>query len=34
MKSPTPETQRVEDVFQMQCPICAINFTNNISRLG
>ena len=32
MKSPTPETQCAEGIFQMQYPICVVNFTNKISR--
>ena len=32
MKSPNPETQCADGIFQMQYPICAANFTNNISR--
>ena len=28
MKSPIPETQCAESIFQMQYPICAVNFTN------
>ena len=32
MKSPTPEKQCNEGIFQIQYPICAINFTNKISR--
>ena len=31
MKSPTPETQCAEGIFQMQYPICAVNSTNKIS---
>ena len=34
MKSPTPETQCAERIFQMQFPICAVNFINKISRSG
>ena len=34
MKSQAPEAQCAEDVFQMQYLICAINFTNNISKLA
>ena len=32
MKSPTPEAQYAESVFQMQYHICAANLTNNIWR--
>ena len=32
MKSPTPEAQSADDIFQMQYPICAVDFTNNLSR--
>ena len=32
MKSPTPETQCAECIFQKQYHICAVNFTNKISR--
>ena len=32
MKSPTPETQCAVDIYQMQYSICAVNFTNKISR--
>ena len=32
MKSPTPKTQCAEGIFQMQYPICVVNFTNKISR--
>ena len=32
VKSPTPETQCAEGIFQIQYPICAVNFTNKISR--
>ena len=32
MKSPTPKTQCVKCIFQKQNPICAVNFTNKISR--
>ena len=32
MKSPTPEAQCAEGTFQIQCPICAVIFTNKISR--
>ena len=31
MKSPTPEAQCAEDVFQIQSPICDVYFSNNIS---
>ena len=31
MKSPTPETKCAEGVFQIQSPICDVNFSNNIS---
>ena len=34
MKSPSPEAQCAENVFRMQYPLCAISFTNNISRSG
>ena len=34
MKSPSPEAQSAEGVFQMQLPIYVVNFTTNISRLG
>ena len=34
MKPQAPEAQCAEDVFQMQYLICAINFTNNISKLA
>ena len=30
MKSPTPETQCAEGIFQMQYPIYAVNFINKI----
>ena len=30
MKSPTPEALCVEGVFQIQSPICGVNFSNNI----
>ena len=32
MESPTPETQCAEGIFQLQYPICVVNFTNKISR--
>ena len=32
MKFPTPETQCVEGIFQMQYFICSVNFTNKMSR--
>ena len=32
IKLPITETQRAECIFQMQYPICAVNFTNKISR--
>ena len=32
MKSPTPEAQCAVGAFQKQYPICAVNFTNNISK--
>ena len=32
MKSPTSEAQFAECVFQIQPSICAVNFSNNISR--
>ena len=31
MKFPTPEAQCAEGVFQIQSPICGVNFSNNIS---
>ena len=31
MKSPTPEGKCAEGVFQIQSPICGVNFSNNIS---
>ena len=31
MKSPTPEAQCAEGVFQIQSIICGVNFSNNIS---
>ena len=31
MKSPTPEAQCAEGVFQIQFPICGVYFSNNIS---
>ena len=31
MKSPTQEEKCVEGVFQIQSPICGVNFSNNIS---
>ena len=34
MKSLTLEAQCAEGTFQMRYPICAVNVTNNISRLG
>ena len=34
MKPPTPEAQCPEGIFQIQYPICAVNFTNNVSRSG
>ena len=34
MKSPTLQAYRAEDVFLIQSSICAINFTNNMSRSG
>ena len=33
MKSPTPEAQCAEGVFQMQSSICDVYFSNNISIL-
>ena len=30
MKSPTPEAQCTEGVFQIQSPICDVYFSNNI----
>ena len=30
MKSSTPEAQCAEDVFQIQSPICGVNFSNNV----
>ena len=32
MKSPTPETQCAEGIFQTQYLVCALNFINKISR--
>ena len=32
IKSPTPERQCVEGIFQMQYPICAVNVIHKISR--
>ena len=34
MKSPTPETQCADVIFEMKHTICAVNFTNDISRSG
>ena len=31
MKSPTPEAKCAKGVFQIQSPICGVNFSNNIS---
>ena len=31
MKSPTLEAQCADGVFQIQSPICDVNFSNNIS---
>ena len=31
-KSPTPETPYEEGIFQIQYPICAVIFTNKMSR--
>ena len=31
MKSPTPEVKCAKGVFQIQSPICGVNFSNNIS---
>ena len=31
MKSPTPEAKCVKGVFQIQSPICGVNFSNNKS---
>ena len=31
MKSPAPEKKRAKGVFQIQSPICGVNFSNNIS---
>ena len=31
MKSPTPETKFTKSVFQIQSPICGVNFSNNLS---
>ena len=31
MKLPTSETKCAEGVFQIQSPICGINFSNNVS---
>ena len=33
MKSPTPEAQCAEYVFQTQSPICGVYCTNNISQV-
>ena len=31
MKSTTPEAKCAKDVFQIQSPICGVNFSNNES---
>ena len=31
MKSPAPETKCTKGVFQIQSPICGVNFSNNTS---
>ena len=31
MKSPIPEAKCAKGVFQIQSPICGVNFSNNIS---
>ena len=31
MKSPTPEVKCTKSVFQIQSPICGVNFSNNLS---
>ena len=31
MKSPTPETKCAKGVFQIQSPICGVNFSINVS---
>ena len=31
MKSPTPETKCTKSVFQIQSPVCEVNFPNNLS---
>ena len=31
MKSPSPEAKCVRGVFQIQSPICGVNFSNNTS---
>ena len=31
MKYPTQEAQCAEGIFQIQTPICGVNFSNNIS---
>ena len=31
MKSPTPEAKYAKGVFQIQSPICGVNFSNDIS---
>ena len=34
MKSPTPEIQCADVIFEMKHTIFAVNFTNDISRSG
>ena len=34
MKSPTPETQCAECIFQKQYPICAVNFDTLLKSLN
>ena len=34
MKSQNPDAQCAESIFQMQYPICAVDFTNNTSKSG
>ena len=31
MKFPTLETKCAEGIFQIQSPICGVNFSNNVS---
>ena len=31
MNTPTPEAKSAKGVFQIQSPICGVNFLNNIS---